>query len=203
MSYGYFTDQVLMESSASACTEADFRTLFQDVKPLKDNNRYYPPRRPAAVPTKKRDPLQAHSTLRRSEHLEYQHEFTNGEMSASHQVFHQFTRAHLSKNTLRKLRNGYWNCQHTLDLHGLNRSQALDVLNSLFFQLGDHSQCIRIIHGKGYHSSNEPVLKYLVRNWLKNHPRVLAYCDANASFGGSGAVVVLLKHKRLMASRLL
>ena len=55
-------------------------------------------------------------------------------------------------------------------------------------------RCVRIIHGKGLGSVNkEPVLKSKVRNWLVQKDEVLAFCQATASEGGSGALLVLLK----------
>ena len=51
-----------------------------------------------------------------------------------------------------------------------------------------------IIHGRGLHSTgNQPILKARVREYLRSHRSVLAYADAPASDGGSGAVYVLLR----------
>jgi DNA-nicking Smr family endonuclease len=53
--------------------------------------------------------------------------------------------------------------------------------------------CVRIIHGKGLGSKQrEPVLKGLLRKWLVRQD-VLAFSQAPAAQGGSGAVLVLLK----------
>jgi DNA-nicking Smr family endonuclease len=53
---------------------------------------------------------------------------------------------------------------------------------------------VRIIHGKGLGSVNkEPVLKKKVRNWLVQKEEVMAFCQARAAEGGSGALVVLLR----------
>ena len=57
-------------------------------------------------------------------------------------------------------------------------------------------RCVRVIHGKGLGSINkEPVLKNKVRNWLMQKDEVIAFCQAKAADGGSGALVVLLKAK--------
>ncbi len=57
-------------------------------------------------------------------------------------------------------------------------------------------RCVRIIHGKGLGSFNqEPVLKKMVHKWLAQKDEVVAFCQAKAADGGSGAVVVLLKGK--------
>jgi DNA-nicking Smr family endonuclease len=56
------------------------------------------------------------------------------------------------------------------------------------------TRCVRIIHGKGLGSINkEPVLKNKVRNWLIQKDEVLAFSQATAADGGSGALIVLLK----------
>ena len=39
----------------------------------------------------------------------------------------------------------------------------------------------------------EAVLRRLTRNWLTQHPQVLAFCAAPPQAGGDGAVVILLK----------
>ena len=55
-------------------------------------------------------------------------------------------------------------------------------------------RCVRVIHGKGLGSVNkEPVLKNKVRNWLVQKDEVIAFCQARAADGGSGALMVLLK----------
>ena len=55
-------------------------------------------------------------------------------------------------------------------------------------------RCVRIIHGKGLGSLNKkPVLKNKVRNWLVQKEEVIAFCQARAADGGSGALMVLLK----------
>ncbi|MCZ7655450.1 MAG: Smr/MutS family protein [Rhodocyclaceae bacterium] len=56
------------------------------------------------------------------------------------------------------------------------------------------------MHGKGLGSpGREPVLKGLVKHWLMHRTDVLAYCQARAAEGGSGALVLLLKGNRPLA----
>jgi DNA-nicking Smr family endonuclease len=50
------------------------------------------------------------------------------------------------------------------------------------------------VHGKGLGSiDRQPVLKGRVRRWLTQKDEVLAFCQARAQDGGSGAMLVLLR----------
>ena len=106
-----------------------------------------------------------------------------------------FARNGIGSDTLRKLRRGHWVIQSQLDLHGLRTDEAREALAEyLRVAMRRGQRCVRIIHGKGLGSINkEPVLKNKVRNWLVQKEEVLAFCQAKASDGGSGALVVLLK----------
>ena len=96
---------------------------------------------------------------------------------------------------LRKLRRGHWVLQDELDLHGMNRVQAAHaVAEFLRHCRARHFRCVRIVHGKGLRSHNrEPVLKGKLTKWLAQRDEVLAFCQAPAADGGSGALFVLLK----------
>jgi DNA-nicking Smr family endonuclease len=98
-------------------------------------------------------------------------------------------------DTLRKLRRGNWVIQGQLDLHGMRTDEARTALADYLRSVCRRGlRCVRIIHGKGLGSVNkEPVLKGKVRNWLVQKEEVIAFCQAKASDGGSGALVVLLK----------
>ena len=106
-----------------------------------------------------------------------------------------FARNGIGPDVMRKLRRGHWTIQQQLDLHGLRREEAREALAE-FLRLAAKRgwRCVRIIHGKGLGSINkEPVLKSKVRNWLVQKEEVLAFCQATAAEGGSGALLVLLK----------
>lgn len=109
-----------------------------------------------------------------------------------------YLRDGLSRQVLRKLRRGHWVVQAELDLHGQTRLEAAESV-ALFLRdcAAAGKRCLRIVHGKGLGSRNrEPVLKAKLRKWLPPRDEVLAYCQAPASQGGSGALLVLLKAKR-------
>jgi DNA-nicking Smr family endonuclease len=106
-----------------------------------------------------------------------------------------FARNGIGPDTLKKLRRGHWVIQAQLDLHGMRRDEAREALAEFLRGATRRGlRCVRIIHGKGLGSVNkEPVLKHKVRNWLVQKEEVIAFCQAKAADGGSGALVVLLK----------
>jgi DNA-nicking Smr family endonuclease len=109
-----------------------------------------------------------------------------------------YLRHGMSRDVLRKLRRGHWVVQAHIDLHGLNRIQAGQAIVPFMRDcIARGLRCVRIVHGKGLGSHNrEPVLKAKLRTWLPLREEVLAFCQAPANDGGSGAVLVLLRSKR-------
>lgn len=101
----------------------------------------------------------------------------------------------IGPDVVRKLRRGHWVIQDQLDLHGMRRDEAREMIVEFLRQAAIRGiRCVRIIHGKGLGSvNNEPVLKKLVHKWLVQRADVVAFCQAKPADGGSGAVVVLLK----------
>lgn len=105
-----------------------------------------------------------------------------------------FRRPEISQEVVRKLRRGHWSLQAQLDLHGLRRDQAREALGHFIQESARRGlRCVRVVHGKGNGSpGREPVLKARVRRWLVQKNQVLAFVQARASDGGSGALMVLL-----------
>jgi DNA-nicking Smr family endonuclease len=95
---------------------------------------------------------------------------------------------------LQRLRSGNFSTRCVIDLHGLSENAAEQKLTDWLARCRhrtDHYALI--IHGKGIGGNAEyPVLKNFVNWWLRNQPRVLAFCSALPSDGGTGAVYVLL-----------
>ncbi len=106
-----------------------------------------------------------------------------------------YARTGISGDILRKLRRGHWVIQGQLDLHGMRREEAREALAEFLRNAVKRGlRCVRVIHGKGLGSVNkEPVLKSKVRSWLVQKEEVIAFCQAKAADGGSGALVVLLR----------
>ena len=106
-----------------------------------------------------------------------------------------FARNGIDQRTLRHLRRGDWPVCGQLDLHGMTRDQARSATEGFVANaIGQAWRCVRIIHGKGLGSADQaPVLKVLVRRWLRQSVQVLAFTDAPVTAGGSGAMLILLK----------
>ena len=84
--------------------------------------------------------------------------------------------------------------QKSLDLHGLTAAESrveVDQFLRNSKRLG--LKKVLIIHGKGYHSKGQPVLKQEVLKLLERSPIAGEYGVADRSEGGSGAVWVLLR----------
>jgi DNA-nicking Smr family endonuclease len=101
----------------------------------------------------------------------------------------------VARTVLRKLRRGHWVVQDELDLHGLTRLEARTALAEFMrLCMRRELRCVRVIHGKGLGSKNrEPVLKGKVPAWLAQREEVLAFCQAPPTYGGGGALLVLLR----------
>lgn len=120
---------------------------------------------------------------------EYEHEDMQPGDSLS------YAQSGIQKHVMRKLKRGQYSIEAELDLHGLTRNEAQQQLSEFIVQVrGSGIRCVRIIHGKGYGSSNHgPVIKPLVNQWLRKRDEILAFCSARPVDGGTGAVYVLVK----------
>jgi DNA-nicking Smr family endonuclease len=99
---------------------------------------------------------------------------------------------------LRTLRRGHYSVQDEFDLHGLTAAAAESALRAFLHDARRADQrCVRIIHGKGRSSEDGfPVLKAVTDRYLRHRDDVLAFAQAPAAQGGSGAVLVLLAPRR-------
>lgn len=94
----------------------------------------------------------------------------------------------------RKIRQGNLRPQSSVDLHGCRQGEALALLEEFIADaLQQRLRMVLIIHGQGYRSSAEAVLKPLVKHWLSEQPNVLAWCPAQARDGAGGASYVYLR----------
>ena len=166
------------------------REAMKDVAPLPDVGRvvHRPARRePAAAQTQRDEEQVLKESL--SDDMSVELMLESGEELA-------YLREGIDRQVLRKLRRGHWVVQDHIDLHGLRVEEARELLVTFLNEAlkGGH-RCVRIVHGKGLGSRNrEPVLKRKVYHWLKMRDDVVAFAQAPAVHGGSGAVLVLLRN---------
>ena len=98
---------------------------------------------------------------------------------------------------LRQLKRGQFSVQDEIDLHQMNAAAAQATIADFLAEAKQHGlHCVRIIHGKGLRSKAAgPVLKALTDRLLRRRDDVVAFASARPAQGGTGAVVVLLKHQ--------
>ena len=170
--------------------EADlFRRSIGDVTPLSPSDKQ-PQQATPPLPIARQHLADEQAALRES----LSDEFTVETLLDTDDTL-SYARPGIGSDVVRKLRRGHWVIQSQLDLHGLRTDEAREALGEFLRSAGRRGiRCVRVIHGKGLGSVNrEPVLKNKVRNWLAQKDEVLAFCQAKAADGGSGALVVLLK----------
>lgn len=105
----------------------------------------------------------------------------------------EFARSGIQHKILRKLRNGQYNVEAKLDMHGMTVDQARMALSRFLSACRrDNIRHVLIIHGKGRGFST-PILKNKLNNWLRQTEQVLAFTSATVKDGCSGALYVLLR----------
>ncbi|MBN1241646.1 MAG: Smr/MutS family protein [Spirochaetales bacterium] len=85
----------------------------------------------------------------------------------------------------------------SVDLHGLRATEAEERLEAfLRDSAATGARKVLVVHGKGNHSPDEPVLKAVVRRVLERSPCAGRSGPAPKSQGGSGATWVLLRPRQ-------
>ncbi len=108
-----------------------------------------------------------------------------------------YRRDEVSPQTLRRLKRAEFAIEDEIDLHATSERAAEDLLRRFLAEARDAAHhCVRIVHGKGLHSPQGPVLKGLVERVLNQRADVLAYASPPPAHGGTGAVLVLLAKRR-------
>ncbi len=85
----------------------------------------------------------------------------------------------------------------SVDLHGLRAAEAEERLEAfLRDSAAAGARKVLVVHGKGNHSPDEPVLKAVTRRVLERSPHAGRSGHADKAQGGSGATWVLLRPLR-------
>ncbi len=177
----------LLEQNSSSNEKNEFREAIAGAKPLKQDR--HPPTRPPPPLLNQRAADDAAIIAG-----DYYDSIPMGDLETGEEIVF---RNHLPEKLWRKLRRGQFRLEATLDLHGLTVEQAYQTCRQfLQQQQRDDLRCVRVIHGKGYHSTQGARLKNAVAHWLPQWSVVLACCPAREADGGSGAVYVLLRKKK-------
>ncbi|HSQ97191.1 MAG TPA: Smr/MutS family protein [Rickettsiales bacterium] len=102
----------------------------------------------------------------------------------------------IDSNSDRKLIQGKYQIDYSVDLHGFTINEAYLRIKSLFEKARvNNYKCILIITGKGLHSKDKTI-KSSVIEWFKEpyfSSKIIKYTDAHKMHGGSGALYVLLR----------
>lgn len=97
---------------------------------------------------------------------------------------------------IKKLHEGKYCVQDSLDIHGLIVEEAeIEVGRFITESLRKGYHCVKIIHGRGLSSPRGPVLKQAVVKWLSGRFRkyIIAFVTARQCDGGLGALYILLR----------
>jgi DNA-nicking Smr family endonuclease len=96
-----------------------------------------------------------------------------------------------------RLHRGDFSIQDHLDLHGLVVEEAKEVFDDFLRQsIMSSKRALLVIHGRGLSSTERPVLKTKVKEWLTSglwRKWVVAFSSARACDGGAGATYILLR----------
>ncbi|QCI26636.1 endonuclease SmrB [Buchnera aphidicola (Thelaxes californica)] len=100
-----------------------------------------------------------------------------------------YLRNGVSQNKLKNLKKGKYRPDIFVDLHGLNKKQAILELSTLIFTCKkEHLFCANIIHGHG-----KNILKNNIPIWLSHHPDVLAFYQDSVYQNKSTSIIVLIE----------
>ena len=178
----------MSDDSLSDEDKALFRQIIKGVKPLRKSNKVNLSSTLKAAPgTKKQAPV-----VENNPPPIYLSDYYPNEVQA--ETILSYSNHSIPSKRLHGLKTGQIPWQARLDLHGLRADAAKEALIQFIWQqtaLAHRS--LLIIHGKGGHRNEAPVLKNLVNHWLRQFPQVLAFHSALPRDGGNGALYVLLK----------
>ncbi|MEA3360149.1 MAG: Smr/MutS family protein, partial [Thermodesulfobacteriota bacterium] len=164
-------EPVLDDDSTSISKEDKEEYLFQEamkgVVPLRDNNK----KKIIKPPSQKED---AHILTPDSRHKtkEYFKSLINEpeawDISFSDEYMEGATSG-IGPRAMKKLKRGEFSVQDYIDLHGLTKVEAEEVVNN--FIVKSHNKgmrCVLIIHGRGLGSvDNQPAIKKELPTWFK------------------------------------
>lgn len=110
------------------------------------------------------------------------------------EAFLSYKHPTLQNKVFEQLRQGKLRWYDAVDLHGSSIDEARDAVQTIITNAVKHGETVvKIVHGKG----TDAIIKTCVNGWLRQIPDVMAFVSAPAGDGGNGAVLVLIKKKKL------
>ncbi|MFL6709462.1 MAG: Smr/MutS family protein [Massilia sp.] len=174
-----------------------FNGAVKNVKKLPESDRYVHPMRAIAVRSHLARPVRTVEEDNAAVMRESLSDQFDVEGLVENDPGVAYARPGVGPDVIRKLRKRHWPVQDELDLHGLTRDAARELVSGFIARASRRGvRCVRIVHGRGYGSPNgEPVLRAMLHSWLVQMEKdeVVAFCVAGKKDGGHGALVVLLK----------
>ncbi|UYZ69655.1 Smr/MutS family endonuclease [Moraxella bovis] len=110
------------------------------------------------------------------------------------EAFLSYKHPTLQNKVFEQLRQGKLRWYDAVDLHGSSIDEARDAVQTIITNAVKHGETVvKIVHGKG----TDAIIKTCVNGWLRQISDVMAFVSAPANDGGNGAVLVLIKKKKL------
>jgi len=164
-----------------------FRDAVGNTKPIKDNNVIANNPKPPPHPKKDKEKYI-------NSNYEINESGLNEKLVYGEEEI-RFCTAGENDKKFKRLRQGKYKFENTLDLHGMQVDEAKKELVMFLEECKIRTvSCVLIIHGKGYGSKNKsPIIKNKLNQWLRNHSIVWGFCSAQPGDGGTGAVYVYFK----------
>ena len=110
----------------------------------------------------------------------------------------EYRKSGVRDKTYRELKkmNSHNQAYSTIDLHQYESTlEGLNALNIFFKHQSNRFRFLKIIHGKGLHNKDaKSPMRGMVRKYLMNTDKVLAYVPAEKNDGSDGATYVLIKN---------
>jgi DNA-nicking Smr family endonuclease len=174
-----------------------FQMAMKDVIPLRDNKDKIV--RSPVKKDKSPDQLYGHKEMER-EYLSYMLEEPAAWDISFSDEYMEGAVSGVGPRIMKRLKRGEFSIQEYIDLHGLTRKEAEDVVNKFIIQSHQKGlRCVLIVHGRGLRSvDHKPAIKKELPVWFKRgilKKIVLAFVTARPCDGGAGALYVLLKKR--------
>lgn len=98
----------------------------------------------------------------------------------------------LQDKLVRRLRQGKFELNSTIDLHQLTLDESLPIIENFIHDCQLSAERFGlIIHGRG----KSAILKSFVNYFLRKNKNILAFCSAKQQDGGTGATYILIKQR--------